>query len=593
MKPFLKGIFLGVLLVALNNLCSYFLSGADMDVRMFVSAIVFGAVVCIFLISKSIAELLICGFAGLFTMFFVQIATLDIHIGHWWLEVYVGGFYGSMAALVIAVILTLKKIDLYSILFGRCKIKMTEPENKIKIRLLLYTAISALGFSYLVMPENSAVSVPVFVLLQAVCLWLVVRDKKRLLFLIPVAVMSLNCFLSANHIWRASNLLISIVLFSCMFVSYDFKRDSLGYLGDMAVRLVSPFVCFVVPFKWSLELNHGKSQYIKRIALAFAIAIPCAVVLMVVLSRADMVFSIKTEMLFDSIFRGITSHMLFVALCGIFAGLYLFGIQFCEESCDGDDEEIRTPRIKGDLIIINILLSVILVVYTMFIVVQFKYLFAGAMLPQGLTFTEYARKGFFELLALTGVNVAAIIAVIRLIRLCEGPWRVVAKGLCHYLCAVTVVLLISSFYRMWLYTNDDGLTRLRFFVMGFLLFEAVGLAATFLYIAKEKINISLIYLCIALTYYTVLNIIPADNIIAGNQIDKFLSGERENLEYIYTLSADAAPSMLRLFEETRDENVKNDIREFLKNQTASEIPIRWQRYNLAIETARDVFEKCR
>jgi predicted metal-dependent hydrolase len=91
----------------------------------------------------------------------------------------------------------------------------------------------------------------------------------------------------------------------------------------------------------------------------------------------------------------------------------------------------------------------------------------------------------------------------------------------------------------------------------------------------------------------VLNVIPSDNIIASNQIEKFLNGERENLEYIYTLSADAAPAMLRLFEETDDENVKNKIRDFLKDNTEFEIPERWQRYNLAIENGKKIFEKCR
>ncbi len=267
-----------------------------------------------------------------------------------------------------------------------------------------------------------------------------------------------------------------------------------------------------------------------------------------------------------------------------------FGILY-NAHIDRLDEKTEAPRFKGDLIIINILLVSILLVYTLFVIIQFKYLFAGTTLPDGLTYTAYARKGFFELLALTGVNIAAILAIIKLTKLHQGKWLAFTKILCHYLCAVTVVLLISSFYRMLLYTNDDGLTRLRFFVMGFLVFEAIGLLITFVYIAKPKFNITLVYTVIALVYYTLLNVVPVDNIIADNQIDKYLKGGRTDIDYVFTLSADATPAMEYLIENTDDEALKAKVKKFIKVQTNSDIPDKWQRYNLSTENAKDVLGK--
>jgi hypothetical protein len=71
MKAFVKGGILGVVLVAANNLCSYILSGTDLLFCMWISGIVFGIIICGFLISNSLPELLNIGFTGLFTMFFV------------------------------------------------------------------------------------------------------------------------------------------------------------------------------------------------------------------------------------------------------------------------------------------------------------------------------------------------------------------------------------------------------------------------------------------------------------------------------------------------------------------------------------------
>jgi uncharacterized membrane protein len=91
----------------------------------------------------------------------------------------------------------------------------------------------------------------------------------------------------------------------------------------------------------------------------------------------------------------------------------------------------------------------------------------------------YARRGFFELIFLTGVNIAFILLTVWLTKAQKSRAANLTKILCLYLCAITVILLISSFYRMWLHGYDDGLTRMRFLVFGFLIFEFIGLIFTF------------------------------------------------------------------------------------------------------------------
>ncbi len=396
--------------------------------------------------------------------------------------------------------------------------------------------------------------------------------------------MSLNCFISANTIWRVSNFIISILLYSCMFADISFKNDSFKFISNAIANAIYSFSRFDLPFKWVVERSSGKAPVIKRIAVAVAVAIPCAIVLIIVLSNADMVFSLKTASFVERLSAGSGVNTIVKGAIGIVVGLFLFGMLYNAHT-DVADKSDEVKERKGDLIIINILLITILIVYTLFVVIQFKYLFAGSVLPQGLTYTQYARKGFFELLALTGVNIAAILTVTKLTKSHSGKWLTFSKVLCHYLCGVTIVLLASSFYRMFLYTNDDGLTRLRFFVMGFLLFEAIGLIITFVYIAKPKFNILLVYTVIALTYYTLLNIVPTDNIIAKNQIDKYMKGEREDVEYVFTLSADAVPEVAKLYENTQDEQLKKQIEFFIEIRTTSRIPQRWQRYNLSLQNA--------
>ncbi len=459
-----------------------------------------------------------------------------------------------------------------------------------KIQLLLYGAVTACTFTLFVMPERAGISIPLFVLIQAVCLMFLAPDKKRLFLLIPIGIFSLNCFFSAGNTWRSSNFILSMILLSSMFMHYSFFSRSLGYLLEIILRFFAPFTVFDLPLRWGSELSSGKTHMIKRIALALLLAIPFALLLIFVLSRADMVFSMKTDSLFTRLTDGFRFRTVWLCLCGVSAGLYAIGCLYISHT--GIPLPAKEKKaIRCDLMIINTFLTVILAVYTLFVIIQFRYLFAGDTLPQGLSYTEYARKGFFELLGLTGVNIFLILLVMHLTQETEGIWSKITHVLCHYLCAVTVVLLVSSFYRMYLYTADDGLTRLRLFVMGFLVFEAIGLLATFVYIAKPKFSITGVYLALALFYYCLLNLIPTDNIIAQNQIDKYLSGKREAVDYIFTLSADAAPAMEVLYQKSDDASHPSRIIAFLEDNTASDIPKRWQRYNFSVVQAKKILER--
>jgi len=591
MKYIAKGLGLGASLVALHKLCHLLFSNLPAFMLEVGSCILFFAVIVAFLVSDKIEQLLICGFSGLFCMFAVEIATMQMTesfcpLDGEWLAIYVAGFFGSVAALIASCILTNKKIKLTTP-FKKEAQTMSDIQTDVKYKLLIYAFISACSFSYLVMAEAAGISIFLFLLLQVVMLWFILPDKKRLFYCIPILLLSLQPFWSACDIWHGTNLLISAILLNCMFLRFDFKSDSLSFLTDTAKATLMPFTRFRLPFNWLGALSRGKDIILKRIILALAIAIPLTFVLTLILSSADMVFSLQIENLADRITDLFHPRTVYIVIAGIIAGLYLFGV-LCHGYVKAQALTQKEPTTHtGDLLMINIVLSAVLFVYTAFVIVQFKYLFAGSALPEDLTYTTYARKGFFELLALTAVNIISILVVIRLSKNHISGWSVFTKILCHYLCAVTVVLLISSFYRMLLYTGDDGLTRLRLFVLGFLVFEGIGLLITFVYIAKPKFNITLIYTVLALSYYLLLNLVPTDYIIAKNQIEKYLAKERNDITYVLSLSADASPAVAELL--TKGSEVdKQNVLNFL-NQKMNEHPTEnWRQYNLSIAKTKDI-----
>ncbi len=422
---------------------------------------------------------------------------------------------------------------------------MEKSENKI----MLYALFSALSFVYLVLCRGAGISVAVFAALQTAFLWFLVPNRKKLVWMLPVLIVSLNSLISANQMFCASNFLLSVALYSLMFVDADIKDTSADFFISLAIKIFEPLKYLHVPFARLFKANRENSALIKRVIIAILISVPAVMMLTALLAAADMVFAKGVGEFFVAVFRLVKFEVLLKVIFGLAVGFYLFGLLYSSDSKKAPGEP-KEPK-KGDVIIFGIFLASILLIYTIFVIVQFKYLFAGAELPSGLSYTEYARKGFFEQFFLTGVNILIILLTVHCTKGVGTRKKILLKALCCYLCAVTIILLISSFYRMRLYYLDDGLTRLRFLVFGFLIFEGIGLIITFFYIIKPEFNIVIVYLLLGLIYYLLLNIVPMDYFVAKSQVDRAFRGETNGIAYALSLSPDAAPQIERLLDDER------------------------------------------
>jgi len=602
-RAVIEGFLLALVLIILNKVFYININ----NINFFVIVISYALVNLLFLTKNNLNDFLITGCTGLGVLIVIDLIFSHVFARFLYSHIienysvlnsvmlYFFGFIGSIIGTGIAVTLTATGVGLKikTKIFSQSEVFM---EKKLKLKLLGYLLLSAVGFSYFVLPQRAGISVPVFVILQAVCLYLTAPKKKPLLMLIPVFILSLNSFTSGNEMWRVPNLIVSALLYSItalmMSGRFRIKNSSAWFLGDVFKNLAAPLSHFELPVKWCAETNKEHTQTAKRVFIGIAISIPCLIFLLIMLSSADEIFSQNVTDFFDSITALFNFSAVLKIIIGFFIGFYLFGLIY--STYVPKEEKIReTKIIKGDLIVLNILLVSILAIYTIFVIIQFKYLFANSNnLPYGLTHTYYARRGFFELLFLTGLNIFLILITSRLTRNHVGKWFVFTKSLCCYLCAVTIILLISSFYRMYLYNADDGLTRLRFLVFGFLIFEAVGLIFTFFYILKPKFNIISVYSIIALTYYLFLNVYPMDHTIAKSQVDRYFDNGKAGIEYALTLSPDAAPQIARLLDSDDLKTASGAHYYFVKNNIClNDTEKRWHRWNLSIDRFNELIPK--
>ncbi|MFF4616355.1 DUF4153 domain-containing protein [Nonomuraea jabiensis] len=108
-------------------------------------------------------------------------------------------------------------------------------------------------------------------------------------------------------------------------------------------------------------------------------------------------------------------------------------------------------------------LTAVNLLFASFVAVQITALFGGntwVLKTAGLTYAEYARQGFFQLVVVS-VFVLGIVAVAGGLLKVERRERWLLAVLLGVLCGLTMVVLASALHRMNLYTEAYGLSRLR------------------------------------------------------------------------------------------------------------------------------------
>lgn len=200
-------------------------------------------------------------------------------------------------------------------------------------------------------------------------------------------------------------------------------------------------------------------------------------------------------------------------------------------------------------------LFVINLVYLLFSVIQFSYLYGGDRhaLPAAFTYAEYARRGFFELVAVTIINLSILLSSMKFVNKDNQTQYTVVRSFLSLLVVFSLNMLFSAHFKMSLYEAAYGLTYLRIFVHYFLGLLLVLFLLAFCNIRFRKPPLVKAYIVVSLVFYTALNFINTDKIIARNNINMYLQTGKLDVYYLQNLSYDAIPEMLRLAKDNNPE----------------------------------------
>ena len=191
-------------------------------------------------------------------------------------------------------------------------------------------------------------------------------------------------------------------------------------------------------------------------------------------------------------------------------------------------------------------LALLDVLFAAFVVVQMTVLFGGhrhVLETTGLTYAEYARSGFFQLVTIAVLVLAVIAVTTRATR--ETPRPRLVKVLLGILCVLTLVVLASALRRMDVYESAYGLTRIRVAVYAvdlwlaglFVLVMVAGAAGRAPWLPRAVLALSLAALL-------AFNLSNPEARIAESGVARWQATGEIDAYYLSTLSADAVPSLL-------------------------------------------------
>ncbi|MBT2224838.1 DUF4153 domain-containing protein [Nonomuraea sp. NEAU-A123] len=237
-------------------------------------------------------------------------------------------------------------------------------------------------------------------------------------------------------------------------------------------------------------------------------------------------------------------------------------------------------------------LTAVNLLFAAFVAVQITALFGGnawVLKTAGLTYAEYARQGFFQLV-IVSLFVLGIVAVAGGLLRTERRERWLLAGQLGVLCALTMVVLASALHRMDLYTDAYGLSRLRLSVQATVWWLGALLALVMLAGAARLLGRGSGWLPRTIVLVTGLGlgafaIVNPDLQVAQTQVE-VRGVAKLDADYLGDLGAEAVPALDRLPEPQRSCVLADVVAANGLNRADA-----WNGWNLARSQARELLAK--
>ena len=234
-------------------------------------------------------------------------------------------------------------------------------------------------------------------------------------------------------------------------------------------------------------------------------------------------------------------------------------------------------------------LGAVIALFALFVTLQLRWLFGGAevvLATTGLTVAEYARRGFFELVAVVLLVIPLILSTRALIE----DDKVVRRHrlLSFALIVLLVPIIASAMLRMQLYVQHFGLTTDRLYATAIMIWLAIVLLAmTRTVLRGWSRPFAAMTVISGFATLFALNVINPDRLVARVNVGRSPAEREVDYAYLARLSGDAMPSVVGSLKVASASATSCEAVEILRGRWSSDRPVSW---NLGARAARAAAE---
>ena len=407
----------------------------------------------------------------------------------------------------------------------------------------------------------------------------------------PIVIAGAAAVTASPRLWALICLAIVFLLAMQMLLTAGLSPRSITARFAATAPLVALRIAVVQAMRRGVEATHLiRSTRARAWVRGLAITLPVLVGFALLLGGADPIFAAWRDAVGDLVasWEFVPRVVFFLALLVVVLGAY--GYASMESGSSPAKEGNAPDRWLGSTERV-ILLAGVAALFWLFLAIQLGYLFGN--LPRvpasGMTFAEYARRGFGELSIVASATALLIVVSERYGN--DDGREGTLRLLTFAVIAAVLLLLGSAFRRVWLYEAAYGFTTARLYAQVYMCAVAVGLAMLSLEVAGDfdtgrlfrRAAAVATILFIALIYWN------HEAWIASRNMDRFASTGKLDVAYLTRgLSPDAIPAIAERLP-SLPEPMRSDIRRAVRERYAARNEGRqrtWFEWNLASSRAR-------
>ncbi len=371
--------------------------------------------------------------------------------------------------------------------------------------------------------------------------------------IVAITLFSVNLIITSDIFIRNLNIL-TIVFASDYFVysiSSGKTKPGMYYIKDFFTALLCIPIRYISSLFVAVKslLGELKAEKLKPVFAGLALSVPVLIFVVPLLVAADenmeSLFSELTCFLVDG-----NKRIAFLKFLLTFAiGSKIFAVIFGNSVYDEDEEYAEDRKYISPVTVVSMVVP-LCILYIVFFFSQIGY-FASAFfgtLPENFSYSEYARRGFFELCFIAAINLGVIIYINFRCEKDNGKSPPVLRICIIMLSFYTEVMIATALSKMLMYIKSYGFTPLRVYPTVCIIVMAIFFIMITVKQFKESFDIRT---GIVITTFTTLLLVSygrVDAHIARFNILLYDHGVTEELDMdlLYELSDDAIPYIHKL-----------------------------------------------